>query len=705
MGSPKLTVTSDGRITSVAYTSETKLPPMILVGINDAMADVPAEATWLSKTDYKFEHVVEPDEMKSADFIEQVLRWIAARLDAGGATMNADISGPIHGFLREAWKSQEPIILDWAEDPNGLEEQWAQLYSELFSGINYDGTGVGYKMGEGDDKLWDEYIFSRLQTEYLEHATVRKTRTEGGKPKIVNVGRSIQSWEDPRQRFIDEAEDGARTWKVNEDPASPMCCACQYLATFGLVTRGFRIEYAKKELQYMRGVVGLSAAPADGFSLFTAPGAWFWRDDKPVTNVAAMSKESPPLATGSSYTFHTYHQLANTSVTVKVAQVPGAPSAAKLRLDIETATSKRKDKLKEVVKTIEANEQTKAASANASTSTVNVSWTGQPGGSHIMQVLRVHKDKTRVQLFDANGGSQSKSAMDAEKDGEGRPLGRGLALEPGLGTNMDSRAYSTIYSLSAAPNGVGIPKPAPDLAGQIELMKKARPIGLARLVLTERRPLNELAPEHVLFVSKLLRTYGDADHQNYTITRYLWSLRNTPGFSSVQPWWFIFMPLGVLARAMWAVGARTMRLSDFMGKHALSAPKESSWFRFASDGGLSVDVNYSEAQILTNIADPSFPGRSKIVRRLKSEPVMPNGARLVAEGMTRVPTAFTQPLPGLPGPRNVVLPVFEKKDGGGIEHKGQTILAWDSVYVRADIQGAERLRTLTGPLLDYFRDG
>lgn len=700
MGSPKLTVTSDGRITSVAYTSETKLPPMILVGINDAMADVPPEATWRSKTDYKFEHAVTPDEMKSADFIEHVLQWIAARLDAGGATMNADISGPIHGFLREAWKSQEPIILDWAEDPNGLEEQWAQLYSELFSGINYDGTGVAYKMGEGDDKLWDEYVFSRLQTEYLEHTTVRKIKVEKGKAKVELIGRSIQSWEEPRQRFIDEAEEGERAWKKNEDPASPMCCACQYLATFGLVTRGFRIEYAKKELQYMRGVVGLSAAPADGFSLFTAPGAWFWRDDKPVTNVAAMAKESPPLTPGSAYTYHKYHQLANTSVAVKVVQKPGEDRLPALRTQIETATSKRKDKVKEVVATIDADEE-----AKGKTVTLTVSWTGQPGGSHIMQVLRVHKDKTRVQLFDANGGSQSRSAMEAEKDGEGRPLGRGLALEPGLGTNMDSMAYSTIYSLGAAPNGVGIPKPAPDLAGQVELMKKARPIGLARLVLTERQPLNALSPEHVLFVSKLLRTYGDADHQNYTITRYLWSLRNTPGFSSVQPWWFIFMPLGVLARAMWAVGARTMKLSEFMAKHAGNAPKESSWFRFASDGGLSMDVNYSEAQILTNIADPSFPGRVKIVRRLKSEPVMPNSARLVAEGMTRMPAAFTQPLPGVPGPRNVILPVFEKKDGGGIEHKGQNILAWDYIYVRADIQGAERLRTLTGPLLDYFRDG
>ncbi|MDC3961584.1 hypothetical protein [Polyangium jinanense] len=335
---------------------------------------------------------------------------------------------------------------------------------------------------------------------------------------------------------------------------------------------------------------------------------------------------------------------------------------------------------------------------------MEVKWEGQPGGSHIHHLLRIHKDKTRVQLFDANGGSQSRGAMEAEKDGEGRSLGRSLAPEAGMGANMDTCAFSSIYSLpSGGPNGVGIPRAVPDLQKQIEVMKRARPIGLARLVLTERKPTSELAPEDVLFVSKLLRTYGDQDHQNYTVTRYLWSLRNTPGFSSVQPWWFLFLPIGALARCMWAVGARKMKLADFMSKHGPKTLKESDWFRFGRDGGLSIDVNYCEAQILTNIADPAFPGRAKIIRRLKSEPVMPSGARLVAEGMTRVPPAFTKPLPGVSGPRNVILPVHEKD--GKIGHTAEAVLAWDFTYARDDVEGAERLRTLTGPLLDYFREG
>jgi hypothetical protein len=154
---------------------------------------------------------------------------------------------------------------------------------------------------------------------------------------------------------------------------------------------------------------------------------------------------------------------------------------------------------------------------------------------------------------------------------------------------------------------------------------------------------------------------------------------------------------------MWAVGARKVKLSDFMAKHAGHAPKDSSWFQFGRDGGLSIDVNYAEAQVLTNVADPSFPGRSKIARRLKSVP-KGSGAELVAEGMA-LPPAFTQALPGVPGPRNVILPDRVRQQSGALTRQNQSVLAWDFVYVRADVEGADRVRTLSGPLLDYFREG
>ncbi|MBK9265986.1 MAG: hypothetical protein IPM54_40150 [Polyangiaceae bacterium] len=495
MGKPKFTVTNDGIFTSVSVTMETELPPMIFVGINEALAEVPPNATWLSKTDYKFEHVIDAEEMKTAQFIEEVLSWISLRLQTCDWQRMSSPDGPCHGALTEAWKSQESIIMDWSEDPMGLDEQWAQVYSELFAGITYDGLAA-YSMGDGFGDAWEEYIYSRLQTEYLEHAKVTKqvvVDIKTNKFKTVTTGRSVISWEDPRQRVIvDEAEDKARVWKMNDDPASPMVAACQHLATLGLVTRGFRIELAKNELQPSIDMMGLSAAPAFGSPVFGSPGKWLWRGDNDVTNVAKMCAESPPLAPGSVYTYHSHHQLAFTEVIVGKALVKdGADPSASLRARIEAATGKVSSKVPDAIKGIEKKDQADFDAlpdkTGYSIQPVTVKWQGQGKGSHIFHVLRVHKDKTRVQLFDAGGGGNSREPMENEKDVNGRSLGRGLVLESGLGSNMDTCAYTKIYSNDAGPpNGVGISKPAPDLQKQIDLMKKARPIGLARLVLTER---------------------------------------------------------------------------------------------------------------------------------------------------------------------------------------------------------------------------
>jgi hypothetical protein len=82
-----------------------------------------------------------------------------------------------------------------------------------------------------------------------------------------------------------------------------------------------------------------------------------------------------------------------------------------------------------------------------------------------------------------------------------------------------------------------------------------------RLVIAERRPGPELSDRHVLFVSKLMRTYDD-DGQNFWVSKCAWSLRNTPGFTSLQPWWIIYIPRMELARMMWAKGARSRKLSE-----------------------------------------------------------------------------------------------------------------------------------------------
>ncbi len=146
--------------------------------------------------------------------------------------------------------------------------------------------------------------------------------------------------------------------------------------------------------------------------------------------------------------------------------------------------------------------------------------------------------------------------------------------------------------------------PAPSADDQtkaIAALEKARPIGLCRLLITLRRVPPEKAvakapaapgakakkggppdlglgadldaghamwgydarKEDVLYMSRLLRTYGDDPTQNYYLSKLVWSLRNTPYFTNIQPWWFVFAPKGVLAKSMWASDGRTMTAQAF----------------------------------------------------------------------------------------------------------------------------------------------
>lgn len=805
MGTAHLTTSGDA-ITSVAYANDTELPPMVLVGVNDALADVPPGATWTSKTDYKFTHELPEDEIERADTLIEILQWLSARLDAGAGSLNPTTSeradeeyeeyeeskgqeeaeraareaalereayddeniyeeddedgegaaakkgprivdsgvsalqatpksGPesyIHGALTEVWRSQESVIKDWSTDPGGLEEQWAQLFSELFSGSNYDGCGEGYVMGEAAPRFWDEYIYSRLQSRVLPSASYK----EGQAPP---VGCSIESWENPVMNVLSRAGYDALKYEDNDDPAAPMCCACQYLATFGLITRGFRIELRAKQIRSMQEVVGLSAAPAVGVPVFSAPGgAWVWRDNmrnirlvtnltNPVARDPLPEEENPPpappaISRGTVFTYHKLHQLVNHPLVFEV--MPGTNPSDDIKKRLENEASGKLSGAETVAKSVKAQEQAKLDAAikagklpgGTKLAKITTGLTGQPGGSHIMHVFRIHPSGQKVQLFDSNGGNNSRTAMNKEK--------RGDVLDPGLGINMDTASFSFIPG-DSSPNGMGVPRSAPDLAGQIEMMKRARPIGLARLVLTRRENLSELMPEHVLFVSRLLRTYGDAEHQNYTVARYLWSLRNTPGFGSIQPFWLTFLPRGILARAMWARGARTAKLSDFVAAHEgifEAWEKEKAmkkrqpgqtlplldWRDLGKGRTYEITTNYRDAQILTNIVTERG-AHAQVARNVVSSPDGA-GAELLQRGM-QLPRAFTQPLPGVPGDRNIILPpetvILPKKptEKKTIFRENHRIIAWDFMYVKEGIDGADRLRALDEPGLEYFKVG
>jgi hypothetical protein len=183
-------------------------------------------------------------------------------------------------------------------------------------------------------------------------------------------------------------------------------------------------------------------------------------------------------------------------------------------------------------------------------------------GSHIAFVLRVDKDQKQAQFFDTGGLRHPKRL------GASAPLvmkgfeGKGSFDDPLW------NAVGTEYYI-----GMGIPKPATDLASQIKRLKRARPVGLARFVLTTRGAKFTAAidaknpPGDLLFVSRLLRTYGDAEDQNFTLARYLWSLRNLPGTTNLQAYWMFYAPLdtgpGAKAKATAMMnGPRTKKVDD-----------------------------------------------------------------------------------------------------------------------------------------------
>ena len=122
--------------------------------------------------------------------------------------------------------------------------------------------------------------------------------------------------------------------------------------------------------------------------------------------------------------------------------------------------------------------------------------------------------------------------------------------------------------------------------------------------------------DDVLYVSRMVRLYGDDPSKNHTMARLLWSLRNTPGFTDIRVWWLVYAPRGLLAKAMWAHGARSMRLTDFVARyHGI----------FAGDVLLII--------ALTNL-DPPRGGHAGFYCRYKSHP---NGAATTTEFKPRAP--------------------------------------------------------------------
>jgi hypothetical protein len=177
-------------------------------------------------------------------------------------------------------------------------------------------------------------------------------------------------------------------------------------------------------------------------------------------------------------------------------------------------------------------------------------------GCHAAFVLRVNKQDGRIQFFDTGAmGCQPpeysvpKALLRVpESAGVGSYEYQWTVTIPGplvtpAGAAKDLEKYPDA-PLTAQYAGMGI-VPRSDLPPAIEHMRMARPLGLARLV------LRRISTNRILYASPLLFMH-DMSHPfaNYSMARYLYTLRRMPGREEIDATWVVYLPQRGLTMAM-----------------------------------------------------------------------------------------------------------------------------------------------------------
>ncbi|WP_437485752.1 hypothetical protein WME75_01740 [Sorangium sp. So ce1014] len=747
-------------------------PPRLTVAINDMAAGAPDGTEFGDDGIRPRRHEVPKEAIFWPETIGDVLAWIDQRIRVFP--------------MDQVWLTQAGPLMNWCADPK--EEQWAQAVTEVLFGATYGGPGSCYDMGTKKgvarfpaSENWETYIFSRIQRRYRSTLERRSARH-----KVMYGHYNIESWRNPRpiRDDLDNApppsdasslfegsvasndnplvvgptRDGkllddpmGPRWKAqeNDDPAVPIVAACQHLATYGALTRGFRVEH-------LNGVGYAAEFGTGGFAIFSGKpatpgdevppqgGRWYTLptatgDGEPASaeqaangsppvvtyedllKVERARQLSPPLAPGTIFVFDpdagarkvtlylsAYEdQYIREKILMKhlaERKTPGvqeieSPYSQKDRVapdyqrELELAKPKEDPKLladlryyekrgmkakaeetradiqAKLNEELQAWENQKALARDIRTKEVVIDLRKQLDGSHIHYILRVHKDKPLVQLMDTGNGANFWSKI--KKESRENP-GRGALVEFMQAGIVDGNAQKQVgpgQMLGFCGMGV-TPPPPEDLGEMAAFIKKARPIGLFRLVLTRRPSKGSMTDDDVLYVSRLARMYGSLPEQNYTIAQMLWGIRNTPGFTNVQPWVIFFIPRGILARSMWARGGREMTLDMFMSYVAPRFEEE-----FGKATGLTLYKHYLPAVAITNsgLQHQDYAGKAQFQCRWK----------YMSGSSGRAEPSAAWPPP--------------------IERKLKEI-AWNSIHVHASFKedARERIDALTPSM---FRDG
>ena len=516
-------------------------PPRLAVCLNDTPVEPDREK--LRATDETADppgnKLKDSAKILTPEVVTKVLTWIGTRLDEG---LNDAWAGP-------AGKNDEFNLMDG-------EEKWARAFSEMFLGCPYGGPGEMYRLARFQQKADGDILFyQRLQAKFWKWEDVMARRGIK-RPK---------GWAPP-----------ADADKVtNTDPAYSIVVACQQLATYVVVSRGFSVEEDMS-------AVGLAAHDDSDREIYAKDGAkWYpTRGTGAVSgdtlcNVQAASKLDVPPRPGTVYvydpmmyvTVKTFYlkdeeafQMDNGQFVLKDGQKVQdlKKQNAVARQALELAFKKGRTAEQDISLDSSGNLSQGGPGLSPYPRTIS----GQLSGSHAAAALRYFKLKTGAkadrpvgQLFDTN------ALASMVNDYPSHSL-------------FQSVKYNGIFDgnfYEAMPNGykligMGVPPDAERIGDEADWLAKARPVGLARLVLLRRPDENAktgpLGIDDVIYVSRLLRMYGDEEDQNYGYARYIWSLRNIPYYKNFQPYWVLFIPRDTLADAMWFMGVRGKSVDD-----------------------------------------------------------------------------------------------------------------------------------------------
>jgi hypothetical protein len=261
-------------------------------------------------------------------------------------------------------------------------------------------------------------------------------------------------------------------------------------------------------------------------------------------------------------------------------------------------------------------------------------------GAHLAYVLRVDNRLQVFQTFDTGG-------VNVPKRGEGVELvppvdgfHGGIFDDPatdkvnpaktGLDAHDPFRGVGVIEAINQSQ--------AEELNKHVEnVLKKARPMGLCRLVLLRRDVkisyenywrFKEPSQNFLIYASPALPMYdGAVDTHNFPISRCLWALRDFPDAANVEAMWFFYVPQGVLGQAM-IDAPRGTRITELArSAHALLPAREQAKYLDALELKLSRFVADFAVPVLNATVEPD--GKVKLVATYKTKLLRGRGISLL----------------------------------------------------------------------------